>query len=125
MKRLPALISMLASVFLVVGAQRAQAYGFQVCSIGFASKYIHVRTVSALCHDRTPVDTGDPILSQGCVSGDTALGCLIDRVDFITTDGTIYTWSSWAGVTGGRFSLIQTNPNGSPYVCFADWDPSC
>jgi len=44
-------------------------------------------------------------LQFGCVSGDTALGCLIDRVDFITTDGTIYTWSSWAGVTGGRFSL--------------------
>ncbi len=95
---------------------RAGAYDFQVCSIGWPAKYVHVHTVSAFCHDRTPVDNGDKVLTYGCVSGSTAPGCLIDNVSFVLTNGNEVHWSGM-GVAGGKFTLQATNP-GDPYVCY-------
>ena len=88
----------LAAILFVLGAQTAHAYDFNVgnqlapfTTIG----YVHVHTVSALCHDREPVDInqGDPPLKSGTyVSGSTAPGCLIDSVSIYPSFGPPKTW---------------------------------
>jgi len=94
------------SAALVLGANGAEAYDFKVCTnlIGGKVVWVHVHTVSALCHDRTPVENGNwPEAS--CALGSTALGCLIDEVKFRTDTGKEYTWSKGVGRPGGTWYL--------------------
>jgi len=100
----------------LAGAELANSYDFTVCS-HIGAQYVHVHTVSAFCHDRTPVDNTDPPLTgdHQCVDDSTAPGCLIDNVTFVT-DGKQYSWSG-IGVPGGTFTL-QWPGLGDPFVCF-------
>ena len=109
-------IGMLALGSQLLTAGRAAAYDFRICS-NFGAVYIHVHTVSALCHDRTPVDYSDKPLTAigGCVRGTTAPGCLIDGVTIVPYYATIprkeYNWAAsvWPaarGISSNTFSEI-------------------
>jgi hypothetical protein len=124
MNRAVALGLMLTVVGVAGGAPSARAYDFTICS-HLGGIYVHVRTVSSFCHDRTPVERSDPPLDNGsrqCVSGSTALGCLIDKVDIVTSiypggPETTYSWDSPIGRAGGRWVLFR-QPYQDPFVCY-------
>lgn len=121
-------IGMLALGSQLLTAGCAAAYDFRICS-NFGAVYIHVHTVSALCHDRTPVDYSDKPLTAigGCVRGTTAPGCLIDGVTIVPYYATIprkeYSWGG-IGVAGGTWNLKQY-VFGDPFVCFDGFSDQC
>lgn len=117
--------AVLAAASLLASAQNAQAYDFSVGNKagGATVTYAHIGTVSAFCHDRTPVDVnnGDPPLTFGnYVGGSTAPGCLIDNAGMVTAQGT-YNWNG-LGVGGGTFTLLWDLTQ-ELYVC--PYDATC
>lgn len=106
--RIPYLLSAAA---LIVAAPSAFAYDYNVCNrLNDKVGYVHLDTVSALCHDRTPVDVnaGDaPLLLDQCVSGTTAPGCLVSGAEFYTQASGSQGWSNGLGMMGGTWTLNQ------------------
>ena len=126
MKKLIAVV--VAGAVAVLIPQGAQAYDFTVQSnftggLAFDLRtgtwtqvsgdvvYAHLETVSAFCHDRSPVvvkDGDPPLKAGGSVSGSTAPGCLVGHVAMIVADGRIFSWTApTIGDPGGTWSLCH------------------
>ena len=108
------LLFILSFATLPLAVPSAFAYDYQVGNFsGESAGYVHLETVSALCHDRTPVDmnAGDPRLETAQTrTGTTAPGCLISKVEFYTTAG-VWSWDG-VGQTGGTWTMTDYR-----YVC--------
>lgn len=103
-----------------VAAQNASAYDFQVQGgdIGdFESgnqrqmTFVHITTVSSLCHDRTALDVNRGDQPSSIARGSTASICLVNGVQAVA-DGRLYTWSG-VGMPGGLWVLDVRTPNSS------------
>lgn len=107
------LIFVATAAICALGAQSAAAYDFEVSAAqGYLEfHYVHITTVSRLCHDRTPLDINKGDKPQTSVSGSTAPGCLINGVQVSIAGAPLMTWSGM-GSPGGRWVVVTESTRG-------------
>jgi hypothetical protein len=78
-------------VALALAPSITNAYHYSIVAQGYLIWDVEVHTVSAFCGNRHPIAKGSPVIGYGEVDGTTGPGCMISKVVFTTTDGSVYT----------------------------------
>ena len=117
--RLRRVIVLAGAMLASLASPLASAYDFSVESVFAPFHYVHMTTVSSLCHDRTPLDVNRGDQPQQRVTGSTSGLCLIDGVQ-ASLGYVLLTWNE-LGVAGGAwFYRRSPNPDfGDIKVCYA------
>lgn len=122
MSKVRQLTFLVTATVLTFGAQTAAAYDFHVTAGNgwYEFHYVHITTVSRLCHDRTPLNINRGDKPSSYATGTTAPGCLINGVQVSVAGEPLLTWSG-IGSPGGTWPVMKYELGyggwGPAYLC--------
>ena len=102
----------------LTGVTHANAYDYRIFQYGLNSRveYVHMHTVSSICHDVEWSEANWPTGKPIDLSSSTA--CLVDSVDVRTANGTTFHWggggSSAPGSTSTTTKMRIPSSRGNP-----------